>query len=490
MPELAARIRDRGLVPAWIACLGIWRALQGDHSEAMWMSREGRAVLDGTPLVHPDQWGWAPQPWDFIPTSPGWELVSAAFWKLGGVTAFAALSFLVTASALWVLALIARELGATPTATVLALTLTGTLASGVLTSRAGVPAFTLLLVQLLVFWRLRTRLLLRNSWRGTLLAAVLGFGFAYAGIWLHGSWTLFAVVAAGGMGIVALGSGIGTRPRQLGTALVAGAAALLATVCGPLGISAWSNTLRVAEVCKGLVKEWTSPWQLGTIWPGIWSLMLLLLAHGLFRTWRSVALRSMHPLAVVMAPLAVGGVLAGASAVRFLLLGTLAATPLLAWWWSAPPKWLERGNLRQVLGERAHEPYWRTITAALVAMALPYMVLSCIGYSPQANEVVRALPSGCRLFSSDYDAKFVEFWRPDVRVWVDGRQDYWGRPRLIATQDLLRSKRSGQLVPPAATCVLLEKHRFTKLEHRLDANSAWTRIAEGQTLLAWRRNSQ
>ena len=481
----AARIRDAGLLPVWAVTVALWRAVDGDQTEAMWMSREGLAVLDGAPLVHLDRWGWATQPWDFIPTSPGWELLTASLWRAFGANGFAILSFLVTAATLGVLAWLSRTLGATPTATALAVGFTGVLASSVLTSRAGAPAFTLLLLQLLIFWHLRLRLGRSAPIAAVALVISLGFGTAYLGIWLHGSWTLFAVVSAGAQGILYLSPDYGLRRKRIALFAAGAMATLAATVCGPLGVSAWSNTWRVASVCRGLIKEWTTPWQLGSLWPSMWVFMAAVLALGIIRDGRRGTRAELNPLKVVVLLLATGAVLAGVTAVRFLLLGILASTPLIAGWLSIAPRWLDRGQWRRRLGERAHEPYWRNIVAMLMLFTLPIALLSALQFQLTVNPAVAKLPAACSLFSSDFDAKSVEYWRRDVRVWVDGRQDYWGRERLIATQQLLRSKRPEQLVPAGTSCVLLETGRFDKLIARMEASPQWQRVERNDQLSLW-----
>lgn len=482
---LASQLRDRGMIPATVISLGLWRAVDGDHSEAMWMSREGLAVLAGTPLIHADSWSWASRPWNFVPTSPAWEIVCAWLWQLAGVWGFAILSFLVTVSALTVLAWASRVLGASRTATVVAIVVTGILCSEVLTSRAGVPAFTLLVLQFLLLWRLRARLRASSAVFALALVAALGFIPAYIGIWIHGSWTLFAVVAAGGQVLMARDQAFGTVARRLQIGAVGFIASLSATGCGPLGLEAWSNTWRVGGVCNGLIKEWMSPWQLGSGWPAIWFLLTATVIWGIVRDHRVGADQAPHPLKVALLCFTVGAMVAGMTAVRFLILGILACTPILASWWSRPPQWLEWGSLRGRLGERAHEQYWRTITALLVSILLVLVSVRTTQFALTMDPAVAALPRGCNLFSSDTAAKSVEYWRRDVRVWVDGRQDYWGRDRLIATQRYLHAGVSDRVVPEGTTCVLLEADKYRLLARALDSGGDWAPINRSEHLSSW-----
>ena len=486
--RLAAGLRAHWPLTVWITALSLWRAATGDHTESMWMSREGADVLAGGGFTHADRWSWTPQQWDFVPTSPGWELLSAAGASVIGALAFPLLAFLVTASTLAVQARLARHLGASTLATIAALGLSATFAAGILTSRAAAPAFMLLMVELLVFWRLRTRILGASVTRRLLGSGVLAFTFAYVGIWLHNSWTMFAVMASVGIALI-LRDDADARWRT--AALSAAAASMLATVVGPLGINAWTNAARVSAECRGLVREWTTPWALGDVWPWLWVAVAVIVTLGCLHELRRPRAALRRPLTVIQLAIAVGAVVAGAVAIRFLLLGIVAATPLLAHWLTLLTRSARAMRLRRALGERGSSRYWTTIAAMLgiVALALSFVVVA--GTPVRESAAIAALPRNCNLFSDDFDAKRVEYWRPDIRVWVDGRQDYWGRERLLEANRYQAGAVAGRLVPAGTTCVVLSTSdtRATgvahALAHALDRNPDWQRLVTTPELTAW-----
>jgi len=474
------------MLPVLVACLGVWQARDNDPTEAMWMAREGRALLAGGPLQHLDAWSWAPQEWDFVPTSPGWEYVCAWAENLWGPQGFALLAFAISVLTLGLLALVSRELHASRTATALALTLVSVLDTSLLTSRAGAPAFALLLLQFLLVWRARHRLGALTGTKAASLAVLLGFVPAYVGIWLHGSWTLLAVGSAFGQAVLTAGIP-GSKRRRILIGTTGGGAALAVIVCGPLGAAAWGNSIRVAQACAGLVKEWSSPWQLGTVWPWIWAATLLFVAWEILQTVHRPNPRNLHPLRLVLLAFLALSVVAGASAVRVLQLGILAAAPLLACRWSRPTQTRSRWILAARLGERMQEPYWRNVLALLISVAALLTLVTGGGRTPTADPAILALPQSCKLFSSDTIAKSVEYWRPDVLVWIDGRHDYWGRERLLLAQTRLRTPLPGHVVVPGTTCVLLESGRSDLVISALDQSADWRRLVTGSQLLAWVR---
>lgn len=482
--EAVARLRDRWMLPVLVICLSVWQGRDNDPTEAMWMAREGRSLLAGGSLLHRDSWSWAPQKWNFIPSSPGWEYACAWADRLWGAQGFAFLAIAVSALTLGVLALLSREFNASRSATAVALTLVSVLDTSLLTSRAGAPAFALLLLQLLLFWRARHRLRTMALLKAIGLVALAGFIPAYVGIWLHGSWTLLALVSAFGQVVMSVGTP-GSKPRNLVLAAVGGSAALVATLCGPLGPTAWSNSIRVAQVCAGLVKEWCSPWQLGTIWPWIWGATALFTTWELLQTVRRPGPDHLHPLRLVLLGFLTASVVAGASAVRILQLGILTAAPLLAHRWSPQTQTRSRSWLATRFGERAREPYWRNVVALLISMTALFTLVAGGGRTPTADPAILALPRACKLFSSDTVAKAVEYWRPDVMVWVDGRHDYWGRERLLSAQARLRRPLPGVGVVPGTTCVLLEHGQSDSVIAALDRNADWRRLDTHSPMLAW-----
>lgn len=477
-------VRDRHLHWLWITLFALWRAGAGDHSEAMWMSREGLDVLAGTPLVHQDSWSWAPQPWDFIPTSPGWQLMSGA---LRGALGYPGL-MLLTGLTVWLslagVARVARGWGASSTGTSIAILCVASAASSSMSARAGLPAFVLLLVAIDGLWRLRRRLAATGMVRST--AALLGaaFGTAYVGVWMHGSWATFALVALGAGALQLTSSEFGTTSRRLMLlgALVIGLMAGVAS--GPLGLGVLADTGRVAEACLGIIAEWSPPLRVGPAWFLLWAIaqagvMALGVAH-----WRNRSHDWIARPETTFVALALGATTAGAFVMRFLMLGIIAATPPLAVHLTRTLQAPSESRLGKLLGERLSDDYWRRLLA-LLALALAPVVVAQAALAPRiADPAIAALPSGCRLFSDDATAKPVEFWRADVRVWLDGRHDYWGRERLLLSDRFLAGA-SPTPVPPGTTCVLLGSGSGDGLAQRLADDPGWRYVGGSARYRLW-----
>ena len=103
-----------------------------------------------------------------------------------------------------------------------------------------------------------------------------------------------------------------------------------------------------------------------------------------------------------------------------------------------------------------------------------------------------ALPKGCRLLSDPSSAGPVLLLRPDVRVWFDGRFDYWGRDRLIEAARVLATDRVDEPPFTDTTCVLLStQDQFAggALAEALDASDEWSRVPGGGTVRAWVRSA-
>lgn len=474
-----AFVRDRALLQLWIAALAIWRGFAGDESEAQWMSREGHDLLAGSPLVHPDIWSWAPQPWNVIPSSPALPyLFGGARALLGDLGVPLAATLIVWAS-LHGLALVARLLGARDTAVTVSLLLVTATAPSLQSGRAGLPAFTLLLLVIAVPWRLRSRIAALAPFRRSLVAGGAGLVVSFIGVWLHGSWPAFAALAIVAWCLMLLHADFGESGGRVALGAWGSIGLALGTLVGPLGATALTNGARVARECRDIVLEWSAPWAVGGPWPALW-ILAAFLGLATIRRWHLTNHQQSWKRADTwILTLSLGCIATGWLAIRFLLLAFVALAPLVALW------------LHNVLtaeptprSERLTERYWANVLTAVLIALVPVLALQVLTMPRHADPAIQALPANCNLFSQDSVAKSVEYWRPDVRVWIDGRQDYWGRARLLRSNAYLDG-RAALPMPIGTTCVLIERGQRPQLRVRLSELSGWHRLGASTELELW-----
>lgn len=476
-------LRDRYLVPSVILVMSLQQGTNGDISEVAWMAREGADLLAGSPLIHPDRWSWAPQSWDFVPTSPAWQYLSAWVWTQFGIYGPHLLASLVSAICLAAVARIAVTLGAKPTPVVISLAFVFLVCGGVLTARAGLPAFALFIATLAILgWLVDAK----AHWSTLrVLGAVLTMDLvvAYLGIWLHQSWATFAPALAV-LQVPILWRFLKQRNAVRWVVLLGPLATIVGVLAGPIGARVWPQTVEVAAACRGLVKEWKTPWQIGPVWIGIWLVCLGLLALLIRHSYRNRPRTT--PLHVVLLIVSATAVLAGATAVRFIILGAYAMAPLLAVMWSNRTHSSRWPGVQAKLGERLTEPYWRNVVALLMIPLIPLATFEAATTNYAPDRAFSALPANCRAFASDTTSKFIELYRPDVQVWVDGRQHYWGRERLMLGMRYMNGR--AELVPPGTTCVMLQKKQAPRLRRGLAADPTWSLTLRSKRYEVWARN--
>jgi hypothetical protein len=109
---------------------------------------------------------------------------------------------------------------------------------------------------------------------------------------------------------------------------------------------------------------------------------------------------------------------------------------------------------------------------SLVALAVPS--LGHIG-RPDPDlypaAVVKQIPDGCHLFNSYLVGGFVLLERPDVLVSIDSRNDFYGAPRVVAAERLIRGEGDLESGLAGADCVLVPPS--TGLARRLSSNPMW-----------------
>jgi hypothetical protein len=156
-------------------------------------------------------------------------------------------------------------------------------------------------------------------------------------------------------------------------------------------------------------------------------------------------------------------------AIRFLPFVVLAGLPVVAAWASTPSQAVLRyARSRRVMFRRCG-----AIGAlALVAVAAPS--LTHIGRPYLATypvRIVRDIPPGCRVFTTDLMGGFVILERPDAPVSLDTRNTLYGRQLLLAEERVLHG--AGNLASglAGAGCVLVPP--TSGLARRLDHDPAW-----------------
>ena len=490
MTGLLARVRDprfdRVLVVAWIAMFSIARAGRFEERDPYWQVRAGMENLSGWPLARPDTWSWAGIGGDWYQNSVGWNNVLAVSYQAAGYWGIFALTAVMIAVYLCLVAWLAGRFGARPLPGMagMAVLIAGSLS--MLSPRAT------LVVQVLILASIALADLWATTWAqrtpvavNALVALVVAAVLSAIGNAAHMSFLTMSPVLAVLWAIVWLFSPVG-RARRVAL-LVGGTigwlAGLLAT---PYGIGLGLERTRIVqEVCQGLILEWSSPFQPGmdpkvftSVIVGV--VLALAMAVWLVRRLRSGRRCASEPALLALALMGIPGTLASLWAVRFLGIGLLTMAPVVAlaatdatravrrWFASRPPsRW----------AEYAEGSYWRPVLAAVTALLVPGSLwLGAQHAVPVEQPLVDELPADCRLMNSQTVAGPVILSRPDVKVWIDGRADFFGRSHIEDTYNYYLAA-NDTLVPPGTTCVLLQNDYSLPLAKAIAASPDW-RLAD------------
>jgi len=286
-------------------------------------------------------------------------------------------------------------------------------------------------------------------------ANVLAVGVvSMAWVNLHAAALLGVIITAACAALTAM------RRDHRGAALwLLGAAVtgLAGMLINPYGFGVIGQTAQVQTASAGIMVEWqhvnpASPVQDLTLTLGALALVL--------------AARRRDPvLAAALATTIAGSIFA----IRLLPFVVLIGLPVVAAWASAPSQLVLRyARSRRVMFYRCG-----AIGAlALIAVAVPS--LTHIGRPNPATypvRIVRAIPPGCRVFTTDLIGGFVILERPDVPVSLDTRNTLYGRQLLLAEERVLHG--AGNLTSglAGAGCVLVPP--ASGLARRLDNDQAW-----------------
>ncbi|MBT9255912.1 hypothetical protein KMZ32_10540 [Phycicoccus sp. MAQZ13P-2] len=500
------RPAGRGWLLPWLAlaALAVVRAGVVDERDPYWQARAGVENLAGAPLRRPDSWSWDPVDALFTQTSPAWNDTLGLAWRAVGLPGLflVGLASMLTFTTL-TLAL-ARRVGARPLPA-----LAGVLVVLLLALPMVSPRATLVAQSLWLAWVLLADRGVRSSATCppalvAVAAGLAGLVVAWAGSWLHLSWLLLAPAAWLAVTILCLGAPAVDRARRVAVVVGAGAGLGAGVLAGPYGLDAWSVTRTVQAAADGSILEWLPPTADGLAprWvPTAVAALALAVASVLLvlRRWRARATDDrvglLGALSVLGAPAALGGL----GGVRFVgvalltlapvaaLLATRLAARVVARAGAAQPE----GVFRHAVVRRWSAPRpWRVVLTAVLVLLSPLVLLAgaTLARPPEAA-ALPLLPRGCRLVSDPGSAGPVLLLRPDVRVWVDTRADYWGRERNREALAVLTGADTSARAVTGATCALLSTSDLptARLAAALDADPGWRPAGEVSGLRVWVR---
>ena len=476
--------------------LALVRGAVLQETDPYWQVRAGMENLSGTPLARPDEWSWAPVDGLFRQTSPLWNDILAIAWRTSGWLGLTLAGASSIGAYLAASAVLARRLGARPLPMLFGATPLLLMALPMLSPRASLAATNLALLVVLAspHW---LQVVERTRWAAAPLLVAGGL-VSWLGIWVHLSWLLLGPLA-GVSWVVAAARARASPGRRFTAAVAAEVGLVTGALAGPYGLTAVAYSREVARASNGLLLEWLSPITSETAarWAIPAAVALILTAYGV--AWAVHHRRSASSVTSVgLLAVATPAALAGVTAIRFVGLAMLFLVPLAGAWATAaadriarraneaPPRGLMRSRRARFWADGSR---WTGVSIAVLAVLLPLALLSStrMARPPAIPELADHLPAGCRLFSDPATASSVTLLRPDVRVWTDGRADYWGRRRNALALRALQDPDALSPILDRAECALLPSNEWPEAARAINENGQWQRLESVRDWVLWVR---
>ncbi|HSN12590.1 MAG TPA: hypothetical protein VLS51_10830 [Propionibacteriaceae bacterium] len=506
---------------AWVAMVALAAVCAGSPTERdpYWEARAGIENLTGTPLARPDAWSWSPVDRLFYPNSPLWNSLLGLSWWGGGFWGLFLFAFTAILTLFALSYLLARRLGAHPLAALAGLLFAFAWAMPMVSSRAtiGVQILFTTGICLAMWWRARIprhSALVNGLWVGAASTAI-----GVLGNWVHLSFFSLGPLLGAACGVYWMVSDWSDSwrarvrdARRWALVVATELGMVIGSLSTPYGVAGTlARSRETALSSSTAILEWVSPFHPGILerWPLMlrWSVAGVVAAVTvvcfvvwLTRTLRRGNLDNRRAAIIAIGCLAVPFAVAGEIWLRFLGVFTLLFIPV----WGVAITWVaHRARARadrlpdgSPFHETAHRwtrtGPWRTVLTIVCGLLLPFAVwMGPVAHAvPPELQAIRALPSGCRLFSTAAIAAPAILTRPDVKVWYDGRADYYGLARLTDSETYFTGL-SATAAPPGATCAILpaltQKDGLPLVTARMRADSSWRFVGTYNGFDLWLR---
>lgn len=423
------------------------RAAAPSERDPYWSARAGWENLTGGPLAPLDTWSWTKPGEQWFPNSPAWNWLLGASYHFLGFWGLYLVAMANMALFFWLAWKVAVRIGARPLPGLLGMAVPLMLVQPMLSARATLFIQSLFLIAVLGALKLGEWAKSRNPGVAALVVLGASTALCVVGNWVHLSFLVF------GWALMLLWAvmwwftpGLTNLSRvAMGAAGFVGA--LVGVVVSPYGWSLGMERSRaVQEACTGLILEWTQVWVVGGLqW---WLAGFLVTVFSVWVVWLLIRwMRSgrrydeSFRIVAALGALGVPTGLVGWTSIRFLGVGLIAMLPLFALAGTmladmvrerrehaANGSWMASPRFRDYTSGAGWVPILSMISAVLL---VPVLAVSSAGARPPEMTVIGHIPQGCTVLAEGSIAGPIILTRPDLRVSIDGRADFYGRAGLI-----------------------------------------------------------
>lgn len=402
----------------------IYRSGKIVETDVYWQTRAGLDWLSDKTFIKNDLWSYVPNG-EWIPNSWGWNLVLAYAYRLSPDYGLFALGFVTTISFLALLVIAARKLTSSWNSINHVLAFVLMFAIPILSIR---PAFISAYGMLIML--LSTHVFFRIFQTKPVIMSLIFLVFNILMINLHLAWPIF--LAAAFIGWSGLLLSYLPYKKALFTIFPLGIAAILGILVNPLGHLLFSHMLMTFSSSTELIYEWKPMWNEPLYFFGL----ILVFAQ----IYPAKKFKRIRPWAFCSMALSVMGIFA----IRYMPWSLLFALPAWSFWIRSFQ--INKDKFLSIAG----------IGLGIALIFISYEAVSLHG-TPAYLEEIKQLPANCRLIATAQTSGAVILFRPDVKIFVDSRNEYWGKERYKLINEFMRHPNDDLLQEIEPTCAMVEK---------------------------------
>lgn len=403
----------------------IYRSGKIVETDVYWQTRAGLDWLSDKTFIKNDLWSYVPNG-EWIPNSWGWNLVLAYAYRLSNDYGLFALGFVVTISFLALLVVAARRLTSSWNSINHVLAFVLMFAIPILSIRPALISAYGMLIMLL-----STHAFLKAFQTRPIIMSFVFLIFNVLMINLHLAWPIF--LGAAFIGWSGLLLSYLPYKKALSTILPLGIAAVIGIFISPLKQHLFSHMLMTFVSSTELIYEWKPMWNEPLYLFG------LVLVFAQIRPAKKF--KRIRPWAFCSMALAVMGIFA----IRYMPWALLFSLPAWSFWIRSFQ--VKKDKFLSIAG----------IGLAIALIFISYEAITLHG-RPSFLEDIKALPANCRLIATPQTSGAVVLFRPDVKIFVDSRNEYWGKGRYKLVNEFMKHPNDDLLTAIEPTCVMVERN--------------------------------